>query len=92
MKSYLLVLDHPWAAITGRDGRFMIPGLPPGEYTFTVWHEATGYIDRQHKVTIAEDGAPELRVTVDAGRLNETRIPTTVGEHSTSRSQTGGER
>lgn len=31
----LIVCDHPYNAVTAADGRFNLPGVPPGEYTLT---------------------------------------------------------
>ena len=47
MKAYVVVLDHPYAAVSGEDGVLTIEGLPAGEeLTFRVAHEAaTGSID-----------------------------------------------
>ena len=52
MKSHWLVLDHPYAAITDKDGKFKIEGLPAGKHEFRVWHELVGYIDRKFTVTV----------------------------------------
>ena len=52
MKAYWMVLDHPYMAVTDSEGKFKIENLPEGEYTFTVWHERVGYIDRALKVDI----------------------------------------
>lgn len=40
----IAVVDHPFAAVTDRDGKFRIDGLPPGPWTFQVWHERCGYV------------------------------------------------
>jgi plastocyanin len=42
MTGYLLVTDSPFFAVTGPDGKFSIPKLPPGEYTVEAWHEKLG--------------------------------------------------
>ena len=36
------MVNHPFFAVTGADGTFSLPGLPPGTYTVEVWHEAGG--------------------------------------------------
>ena len=46
----LLVVDHPFAAVTDRNGRFRIEGLPPGEHSFRVWHSSCGWIEKDWKV------------------------------------------
>jgi plastocyanin len=41
MKGYVLVLDHPFAAVSDDSGDLEIPGLPVGEpLVFSVFHEA----------------------------------------------------
>lgn len=42
MAAYVGVLDHPYFAVTGSDGKFTIPNLPPGTYTLAAWHEFLG--------------------------------------------------
>jgi hypothetical protein len=39
MSGYVHVLPHPFFAVTGDDGSFVIPDVPPGSYTLLVWHE-----------------------------------------------------
>lgn len=55
MKSYLLVLDHPYAALTDEAGKFRIEKLPVGEYEFLFWHEEAGLLAKQVRVTIKAD-------------------------------------
>ena len=42
MNAYAGVLDHPYFAVTGEDGKFSIKNLPPGTYKLTAWHEKGG--------------------------------------------------
>jgi beta-lactamase regulating signal transducer with metallopeptidase domain/WD40 repeat protein len=44
--TFLLPLDHPFAAITDKQGRFSIAGLPAGEHRFYIWHERTGWLEK----------------------------------------------
>jgi plastocyanin len=39
MSAIIAVLNTPWFAVTGRDGRFAIADVPPGEYSLRVFHE-----------------------------------------------------
>ncbi|HXX93034.1 MAG TPA: carboxypeptidase regulatory-like domain-containing protein, partial [Planctomycetota bacterium] len=58
MKAYAGVLDHPFFAVSGPDGRFEIQGLPPGRYKVAAWHELMGIrewdleLARDHGVTV----------------------------------------
>jgi len=58
MKGHLLVLDHPYMAVSGADGSFEIKNLPAGEHEFQFWHEVRGGLEvknwkrGQAKITI----------------------------------------
>ena len=39
MKAHIGVLDHPFFAVTAKDGTFTIKNVPTGQYTVVVWHE-----------------------------------------------------
>jgi hypothetical protein len=39
MSAYIHVLPHPFFAVTGNDGTFVLNGVPPGTYTLQTWHE-----------------------------------------------------
>lgn len=62
MKSYWLVLNHPYAAVTDSEGRFRVEHLPAGEHLFVVWHSraAAGYLDAALEVTVKADATTEL--------------------------------
>jgi hypothetical protein len=47
MRGYLVVLDHPYFALTGPDGAFRIPRVPPGTYRLTMWHEGWAVVGRE---------------------------------------------
>ena len=64
MTGYLVVTDSPFFAVTGADGAFSIPNLPPGEYTVEAWHEKLG--TKQAKVTVAAGKPAELKIELAA--------------------------
>ena len=43
MNAYIRVFDHPYFAVTDKDGKFEIPAILPGAYNVYMWHE-TGWI------------------------------------------------
>lgn len=42
MHAYVAVQDHPFFAVTGTDGAFVIENLPKGTYTLEAWHPTLG--------------------------------------------------
>jgi plastocyanin len=50
MHAYVGVVDHPYFAVTGADGRFTFADVPPGDYTIAAWHERFG--TRETNVTL----------------------------------------
>ncbi len=44
MKSFILIRDNPYMAVTGEDGSFEIKNLPAGKHEFALWHEGVGRI------------------------------------------------
>jgi plastocyanin len=53
MTAYVAVLDNPYYDVTGKDGRFSLEGLPPGDYEIEAWHEKLK--TKSAKVTIKGD-------------------------------------
>jgi plastocyanin len=47
MKSYMVVLPHPYHAVSATNGTFSIANLPPGTYTLVAWHEKYGQQEQQ---------------------------------------------
>ena len=53
MSAIVLVLDTPAYTVADADGRYVLEGVPPGEYTLVAWHQRAAPVKR--------------RVTIDAG-------------------------
>ncbi len=51
MQGYFVVLKTSHFAVTGEDGTFRLPNLPPGKYTVTAWQEAYG--TQKQEVTVS---------------------------------------
>lgn len=61
MVAFVLVLQNPFFAVAGADGRFKIEGVPPGTYTLKAWSERTRA--RPQKVEVM--GGETLRAEVE---------------------------
>jgi len=83
MNAYVGVLDHPYFAVTGTDGKFDLRTLPPGTYTIEAWHEKLGTMTQS--VTIGEKRNKGHHVHVQgAGRSHELRQGESALLHASS--------
>jgi plastocyanin len=65
MSGYVHVLPHPFFAITGDDGSFVLTGVPPGSYTLLAWHETLK--TQTQKVTVKAGEVKEVEFTYSSG-------------------------
>jgi plastocyanin len=72
MVGYVVVLDTPWFASTGDDGRADLDGLPAGSYTVEVWHPRLLEPVRR-RVEIPTPGAARVSLTVRLAADDERR-------------------
>lgn len=64
MSAWVVVIDHPYHAVSDEAGRFVIENVPAGTYELEIWHETLGASMRS--VTVVQGEATNL--TVDLGR------------------------
>lgn len=64
MKAHWLILDHPYAAVSNTDGRFMIQNIPAGKHGMRIWHERVGYVHKKMGLK-----TKEFEVTVKDGAV-----------------------
>lgn len=71
MRSYWIVTDHPYVAITDSEGRFKIEKLPAGRQTFAVWHERVGWVEKEFEVDVApgDTELPTQTIAVERFRM-----------------------
>lgn len=55
MSAWIVVVDHPYYAVTDATGKFTIPDVPAGTYTVEYWQEKLGVQTKQ--ITVAASGA-----------------------------------
>jgi len=53
MKSYILVFNHPFFAVTDEKGKFTLNNVPVGTHTIRVWHEILG---EQKRTVVVNSG------------------------------------
>ncbi len=60
MGAVVMVLENPYFAVTGPDGKFKIENVPPGSYTLKAWSEKLPEATKQ--VTVAAGAPSDVRV------------------------------
>lgn len=61
MRAYVSVFDHPYFAVTPRDGTVTLRSVPPGDYVIAVWHETLGTLVKP--VALAPSGTATVQFT-----------------------------
>ena len=64
MFAYVGVVDHPYYAVSDKDGNFKISGLPAGDYTIEAVHLKAGRTTQ--KVTVGADDKKTVDFTLEA--------------------------
>jgi len=57
MFAWVSVFDHPYFAVSGKDGKFTIKNVPPGKYTLEAAHRKLGTQDAD--IEVKADGASQ---------------------------------
>ncbi|MBI3871542.1 MAG: hypothetical protein HY304_00505 [candidate division Zixibacteria bacterium] len=63
MSAYIIVLNTPYFTKTGKDGAFVIPHVPAGEYVLQTWHEK----GKAKTLTITVSGSDTTAVNLQLG-------------------------
>ncbi|MEO5817238.1 MAG: carboxypeptidase regulatory-like domain-containing protein [Gemmatimonadaceae bacterium] len=64
MSAIVLVLENPYFAIPNDAGRYVIEGVPPGEYTVVGWHERIKPVTRTVRVTAGETSRLDFNIPI----------------------------
>ncbi len=57
MFAWVSVFDHPYFAISGKDGKFVIKNVPPGKYTLEATHRKLG--TQTAEIEVKDSGAEQ---------------------------------
>ena len=69
MKSWLLVRDNPYSAVSTADGVLTVKNMPAGTWTFQFWHEKSGYVAKVARDDqTLEWNRGRVEVVIEAGK------------------------
>ena len=60
MRAWVVVADHPYYAVTGDRGEFVLENVPPGKHTIRIWQERLPGVTQE--VTVADTGVSTVTV------------------------------
>lgn len=63
MSGWIFVAGNPYYAVTGENGAFSLPDVPPGKYKVEVWHENLG----KKTMEVEVKGGEDTKVNFDLG-------------------------
>jgi hypothetical protein len=52
MNAEMMVVPHPYYAVTDRDGNFELTDVPPGDYEVVAWHEGWQVLGRENALDV----------------------------------------
>jgi hypothetical protein len=65
MLAWVTVVDHPYFALTGKDGKFKISNVPPGKYTLTALHRKAALNGVDKQIEVKEGEPTKVDFTLD---------------------------
>ena len=68
MRAWIFVLDHPWYAMTGQDGRFLLDNVPVGDHSLHLIHPA-GKLRWRGQVRVQPGQHVEMTITLSPDDL-----------------------
>ena len=60
MRAWVVVAEHPYYAVTGDRGEFVLENVPPGKHTIRIWQERLRSVTQE--VTVADTGVSTVTV------------------------------
>jgi hypothetical protein len=84
MTAYVITLATPHHTLAAGDGRFVLEGVPPGQYRMHVWHDRAN--ESMRDVVIPAAGLKNVRVQLDATGYKYVQHKNKFGKDYTSAS------
>jgi Polysaccharide lyase family 4, domain II len=62
MNAEMMVVNHPYYAVTDESGHFEFTDVPPGTYQIVAWHEGWGLLGKEHAYDVLTERSVERPV------------------------------
>ncbi|MEX0936713.1 MAG: hypothetical protein WDZ59_02555 [Pirellulales bacterium] len=82
MAGWVVVQDHPYMAVSAKDGTFTIKNLPTGEHEFQLWQEKVGFLADTSTAKGATNRQGRVTLTIEPGTndLGKIELPAAMFE------------
>ena len=70
MSAYVQVFDHPYFAVTSKDGSYKIDNIPAGTYEVVAWQEKFKDKTVSHQVTVSKGNSKQDFTFVKPSKKN----------------------
>jgi hypothetical protein len=57
MYAWVTIVDNPYFAVTGKDGKFTIKNVPPGKYKIVALHRKAAPTGMEKEIEVKDSGA-----------------------------------
>lgn len=75
MNALVLALDHPFMAITDKDGKFEIKNFPAGTHTLKIWHERSEFLEKEYEVVVEKDKPTNISLEFSSDKFAAKELP-----------------
>jgi hypothetical protein len=82
MNAEMMVVPHPYYAVTDESGRFEFTDVPPGSYQIVAWHEGWNLLGKEHAYDVLTERSVERPVFSEA-KTWEKSVSVSANELST---------
>ena len=66
MNAEMLVVAHPYYAVTDESGRFQFTDVPPGTYQIVAWHEGWGLAGKEQAYDVLTEHSVQRPIFTEA--------------------------
>jgi hypothetical protein len=81
MNAEMMVIPHPYYAVTDESGKFEFTDVPPGTYQIVAWHEGWTVLGKEKAFDVLTEREVQRPVFTESKIWEK---PVTVGENQTS--------
>jgi hypothetical protein len=82
MNAEMMVVTHPYYAVTDETGNFQFTDVPPGTYQIIAWHEGWGLAGKEQAYDVLTERSVQRPVFTEA-RIWEKSVTVTANQSST---------